>query len=318
MVRAGGPLFFFLLFFFFFSFFFFFFFLLGLSFSHSSTPRSTTHSNPNPLVSFFRTLLVTQLSSKMTVQALNPALFAALAIHLLIATAASASSSADVPRVANRYYWGPNSCSGSVTFSQPLGHYGLPAGKCEADGFGGSYSASCSNATGLVEYQYDNPSCKGKPWVVDSGSVRTCLQGPGALYTDFCGKDFTNHIEPSTPGKPTPGPIVSAEGPIDCPNGLCLPGSPYVTYFDEPDCKGKNATRVFYLNLVVGKQTCSILQSGYLNNNIQATCDKNVLVINQYNSGCSGKPIRSTTYTPGVCVHKGKGSAMVSCGRSKP
>lgn len=221
------------------------------------------------------------------------------------------TSPASPRSMATRFVWAGSTCSGSVAQSYTIGIG--PSNTCNRDLYGGSTMSVCTNGTGLVEYHYGNPNCKGQFSEIRVRSVRTCLLD-GALYTDFCGSEFTNRIEPSTPGRAIPGAGTVYRGATkSCPNGVCPAGVPYATNYVTGDCTGSTDSRPFINNLELNK--CLLLVSENLYNNIKATCSKGTLQIDEFNVGCESTPIRSTVYPTGTCVRQSSGlSTRYFCG----
>ena len=214
-------------------------------------------------------------------------------------------------RVATRLLWPGATCSGQTfqTYGVGLG----PAGTCVKDSYGESHLTMCSNATGLVEYTWPNPTCEGSWSHVEVTAIRRC-KFDGATYTEVCGDEFVQALP--NPTLPVP---ISGDGTIGsnygCNGGICPPGIPFYASYNTPDCTGTNSTYEIHHNMKLNK--CYLFYTETMHINIQATCDNKYLTINEFGSGCAADqaPLMSRVYLTNVCIKSSDGtSELVSCG----
>lgn len=222
-------------------------------------------------------------------------------------------------RMATRIVWSGMQCSGLVNSEMPFG-FG-PASACMKNNGGGWSVATCSNQTGLVTHYYASPSCTGTFSRIEASAIRQCRYNIGSMsyWADFCGSDYAETLSPSTPKQPIlgDGSISDRDGALSpCPRNGCPPQHPFVTSFPTSNCGGSfNSSSLFHKKLALGK--CLLYTSHTAQVNLQASCDKGLLIFNHFESGCdsSSSPLQTTVYPTNACVLQNDGtSASYSCG----
>jgi hypothetical protein len=104
------------------------------------------------------------------------------------------------------------------------------------------------------------------------------------------------------PAKTQDGPITG-DGPLNemvqCPAPYyCTPNVPFITYYRDPQCRGDAAASYeLYGNAHLGK--CYLDQRQGLN--VKMTCERNVLTVRAFASGCSNPEYARTQLSSSEC-----------------
>ena len=224
-------------------------------------------------------------------------------------------------RMATRVVWGAGGCEGFVNYEMPFG-FG-PANACMKVNGGRGWSIStCSNNTGLVTYYYSNPACTGSFNLIEASAIRTCRYDYFTMsyWADFCGSEYSPRLTPSITKTAIIGDgAISArhDANAPCSQNSCPPKQPYTATFASHDCRGSNSSVLFYRNLSLSK--CYLLTASNRQVNLQATCAKGLLILNEFESGCDAStvPIQTAVYPTDTCVRLMDGSsARYLCGNS--